>query len=93
MKLVDTQNLLRLTMKWWISLLITFPKYQADPKGFVLDLVEDNLQAKAEDAVRKQYSRAGRKDVSMYERGVDVAAQRAKMSARYGHSEEDLVRL
>ena len=93
MKLVDTQNLLRLTMKWWISLLITFPKYQADPKECVLELVEKNLQTKAEDAVRKQYSRAGRKNVPMYEKLRDVATQRAEMSARYGHSEEDLVRL
>ena len=92
-ELIAIQNLLRLTMKWWVSLLSSVPEYRADPKVYVLKLLGEHFDVKVADAVQRQYSRTKRKNVSFYERSADITKQRAKMAAQYKHSEEDLVQL
>ena len=83
-------------MKWIISLILTITEYKADPKGFVLGLLETYIQNKAKHAAQVQHGRTSTgkwNTLTLKEQEAKVSQQRAKMASRDAVSAGDIMQL
>ena len=79
-----------------ISLILTIPEYQADPKRYVLGLLETYIQGKAKHAAQVKHNRTSTvkwKTLTDKEQEGLIRQQRATMAARDAVSAGDIMQL